>query len=585
MKSAVFKWGAIATIILLAVILRLPAVDDYFCNPDVAGVAYSAQEYSIGGKLYGNSVETKPPATYLLFSTLFAVFGKTMASVQITAIIFHIFIGICIYLFAKREWGVLPAITAFFLYELYSVSSSTSGLCPNFETWPILPIALGFYLILIFADSDDKRLLVAFGVCSGIAVLFKQTVALFPLSAMVFVLYIQGKKKGAAAALVKQYAHDMFYVAFGVAIPLCAVFLYLAVMDDLGNMGRALNPLTYAGYMGSEGYENILMRIWESFGFFLSQHYLPAAGAVALLIFSFIGNKNEIGPKDNYGRNLVFFWLAAGLIAVVVPGKFFDHYFVLLEPPLALCVAYSVWRFAGRFDKSKFALPVICMLCVPAAAFEMRLEIKMGFHTVPNFARQGKPEFTVESDYFWTKSNFPRIAAWNHEMRRIGNCIEKRTDKDDTIYVWDYAPGLYWFAQRRAPTKHFMYFQVATNLPARSGKWHDKVTPRVLESRKVLMGDLNTGAPKYIVIYGNIMEELSLTQDEYRELKADFIKARSYAEAMYEPDRIDYLQYPVPAFAELDDFVQSNYSLDTQCSDKYFLSYVLNTKSAKGITQ
>jgi hypothetical protein len=44
---------------------------------------------------------------------------------------------------------------------------------------------------------------------------------------------------------------------------------------------------------------------------------------------------------------LVLPWLAAALLAVVAPWKFYDHYFLILLPPLSLLGAFGFRRWCG----------------------------------------------------------------------------------------------------------------------------------------------------------------------------------------------------------------------------------------------
>ncbi len=124
--------------------------------------------------------------------------------------------------------------------------------------------------------------------------------------------------------------------------------------------------------------------------------------------------------------------------------------------------------------------------------------------------------------------------------------IKDKTKPENTIFVWDYIPSVYLFAGRRAPTRHFMYFNVATDLPPGTGRWYDWANSEVQKNRQELMSDLQANPPQYIVQIRKKTKE-----------DTDWL----------------YPQWHAPMFDPLQEFLDTSYQVDKDCSDYYILSW------------
>jgi len=556
-------------IFLLTLFLRLPAVDDFFCDPDIAAVAYSAQDLLQGGTIYDKAIETKPPATYVLFALLFKIFGMTMTMVQIMAVLVHAGTAFILYLIGSEALGKRAGILASIFYAIYSISSASNGLCPNFETWTILPVALGYWFLFRFTQKNKARFLFWAGFFAAVAIFFKQIVVIYPLLAIPFLWLYHSQ-------LSKEGKTINFPIWLGIGgggffLPFLLAIFWFGIKGGLTPMVQALNPVSYVSYAASESYAEIINRVTHNGVVYIKQHLLLII-ATTLALFSFATKKFK--PK-NHDAGLALLlslsWLIASIIAVVVPGKFFEHYFILLCPPLCLAAGFFISLIMDSFDLKGKIPTFIILMAIAIAVFQIRLEVHLAVDTLPTFLKKGRPDFTVQSKFFWTSAEIVQTATWNREMRVVGECINKKTTVNDPIYVWDYIPGVYWYAKRRAPTRHFMYFEVATDIGKGGGRWHATLDEKLISSREELLRNLKENPPAYIVILGNIADYLS-QEEKGKQRSSDFDKLRSHAERFYEFDQVDYFRYPAPFFDELEMFVMDFYKADPKCSDKYIVS-------------
>ncbi len=129
----------VALILALQIFMRLPMLDDIFCDPDVAGVAYSAQELQRSGALYSGTVETKPPGAYILFAAIFEIFGRDIRFVNAASIMLHAAIVFCLFLLGRAMLGNIAGIfAAFFTPYIPSATVSTAG-APTLNPGPCCP--------------------------------------------------------------------------------------------------------------------------------------------------------------------------------------------------------------------------------------------------------------------------------------------------------------------------------------------------------------------------------------------------------------------------------------------------------------
>lgn len=135
-------------------------------------------------------------------------------------------------------------------------------------------------------------------------------------------------------------------------------------------------------------------------------------------------------------------WLVVAAISVAAPGMYFNHYFLILLPPLALLAASGAWALAGVIMPARPGLLVSVMLGVLAMnswVSDAARRVELG----PGFRREDP-------------------------VRRVAEAVRAAVPPGSTIYVANYHPVVYVLADMALPTR-FVF-------PAHLAGWYSGVT-------------------------------------------------------------------------------------------------------------
>ena len=544
MKTRFLVAFSLIALALLTLFLRQPVFGNIQCNPDVAATAYASRNLERGGVIYDKCIETKPPGAYIVYAVMFSVFGEDMRGVYGASFLFHFLTALFLFLLGRRMHSIGAGLAAAYLYTFHSVSFGCSGLCPNFETWTMLPVSAGFYFLWRGQNGRSGYIILA-GVCGATAVLFKQTAIFFPLAAIPL-LYLDRKGLPDRRARIVETGTDLIYALIGAAIPAVAVLGFFAARDGLSPLFQALAPGATAGYAGSTSISFIKEGIAASVPYLL-WHSITLITLASAIFWAplFIADDSE-KPRHERARRVIITWLVAAILSVVAGTKFYDHYFIVLMPPLALAAGYSAIRLAVDASSRRILTALIAAFVVLSAPVDMALELKVAWKALQERTTDQGLDYRTMDDLHWSKAELVRTWRWSLEMERVGNCIAKHTQPNDRIFVWDYIPGVYWYANRTSPTRHYMYFEVAINLPRGHGAWHTREDFVVQKNREEMMSDFAADPPQYIVAFS-------------RE---------------FDPDNpSDFILTIAPMFTGLRDFTDQYYAPDPACSTKHIKVY------------
>ena len=476
-------------LVLLTIFLRLPTMADVNCDPDLAGMCYSGTGLLDGYLPYRDSTESKPPGAFFLVAAATAIGGRNFVAIHALAILFHIVSLLLIYLIAKRIWQSEIGLLAGYFYATYSVLERILGLCPNYETWA-LPFLLGALLCSIEAAENDSNTDVIFaaGALSSLAMQVK-----FQAVFVVFALFVGlmiTRRKSVATAL-----RTLIFFAIGGVVAVVPLVVFFAVKGGLSDMLHAFSPVRSVEYAEENRFvlfADFLPDVAR--GFFGHAPMLITSAAIGFAIVVY-----EIGARHSKRRNgeILFLLFSVASVAMVFffkglfsAGHFAYHYYLFLVPSLAL--------FAGRFvifivskipDRTRL---VVVLVVVGAVIARFMPYVAWGEGAAVSLAyeKTAAPIF----------AQYDRLTKMDHEiLGPLGDYLKRNTDSEDTIFVWDYIPAVYCHAERRAPSRHYKYWQVVTT--DEWGHFFDNEHPVVKREREALMADLSEHPPKYIVAY------------------------------------------------------------------------------------
>jgi len=470
---------------LLLLFLRVPSYTNDFCDPDLAGISYGANDLVSGGTIYEHCVETKPPGAYFIFALCFKLFGQRLTPVYFAAALLHLLVLLALARLAYQAAGPVAAVATAFFYALLAGNSPAAANCPNYESWMACFIAFGLCAISTIQETPRAWRMVLGGLMLGIALLMKQQALLF---LAVAALWLPAVRRGSFAQLAREAA----WLGFGFALPLIVIASVWAAKGGLGTMLTDLNPSRLGNYLGAGN----LGAAGRMLGQRIAEHF-PRAWPAWLsvlggLVFFFARPEGRRG----FGRHLIY--LAAAVVAIVAGSRFYKHYMIILVAPLSLCAGYAYGRLEELLAPRKWRFAVYAA-ALATMALAMRMELRESALMAQSWWN-GEKMARYELVTIFT---YDDINLGNRErdeaLQWLGRYIESQSRPSDGLYVWPYAPQIYFWAKRRAPTKHYMYFEVVTNLPYKFGGWHATETDQVRRSRHRLLTDLEAAPPKFIV--------------------------------------------------------------------------------------
>lgn len=435
--------------------LRLPAFRYDVISDDEAIYHAMARTLAHGGVMYREAVDHKPPGLAYTYAAAQRLAGgdgaRAMALVHLAGLLAAVSTCAALWLLALR---LLPA-AAWLPPLLYAVFSTcmqpADGLAVNGELLMNLPVAL---CALCAVEAGRRRGLRRAGLDALAAALgsagalykYQAAVVLFALPA----LWLAPDAPAAADAPSDLPAPGRFVARgaaslLGALAPVAAVALWFRAH---GALGEAISwGLLFNRNYVAEGSPPL----WalQRLGAQLAGVVLPGAllyGA-GLLTCARLLRRSPAGAADvPRARPFLLLWSLFSIASVALGFRFFGHYFLQAELPLALLAAGPVERLLRLRPRLARAA-----LIAPAAAF---------------LALAALPELTR-----------PLFNGRDPDYLRIGRAVEARTGPSDTIWVWGNVPQLY-YAASRSPGVRFTFCNYLTGLsPGTPSEYDDARDP------------------------------------------------------------------------------------------------------------
>jgi 4-amino-4-deoxy-L-arabinose transferase-like glycosyltransferase len=353
-------WGPLACLALFAaaLVLRLPAFTSAVIDPDEGLYVVQAEAWLRGGWPYLAVWDMHPPGAPALLTPAHALVPDPVLALRLTGVL-AVGTTACLLRAIAIRLGAAPAtgLAAGLLYIGHSVT--LGGLATNTEILFAPFVALTALILLAealrTAPPRVSRVLLA-GLSAGIALWVKQLTAL-ESSALWFTLAVVAMASrragiGRLAVLAAAFAAGAGAPSIGVGLG-----YWLAGHGADWWQGNFLAPLAYVGAPGLyPGARVGLLLILPT----LAPLFVPAAG---------------LALPDAAGRRalrLLLPWTAAAFLAMAAPGRFYEHYFLILLSPLSLLAAFglaAILRFAVRpaAGRAAFVAMLAVLVAIPVA--------------------------------------------------------------------------------------------------------------------------------------------------------------------------------------------------------------------------
>jgi len=410
-----------AVMLLASLCLRalgfLPAVID----TDEGLYMVQAREWLRGGWPLVAVWDMHPIGAPALFALAFSLFGQSIEAVRLLG-------AICV---AAAGWGLYGAVRAVggpralgcgagLIYVAHSVR--LGGLATNTEILfaPLVVSALALGLrgaagVLQAGRAPRWGELVGMGLCIGMALAIKPVMV--PEGCLAFALLVFPAWWRGLLPLRRGLAMAAAYAGL-CALPTLLFGLAYLAQGQLGAFvdGSFLAPLRYS--LGRLGLEETFHRILVTMLTLLWPILLAVLGLARWL--------RRGGPGGLLARAGLL-WFGAASLAVIGPGYFFPHYFLIWLPPLALLAALGCWRVARLVPPGRRGLAFGLLVAVVAVG-------------------SWRADATARVD------RGIRLFAPD-PVRQVADAIRAELRPGETIFVVNYHPAIYFMTGAGLPTR------------------------------------------------------------------------------------------------------------------------------------
>jgi hypothetical protein len=459
----------LVTLIGASVLLHAVAFVYGVISDDEAIHAAEARVMMDGGVIYKDIAEHRPPGIPTTYSWLFSLvgdaYGRGMMAVHALGVVVAVATALALWAIGRRVLDSRAAAVGAILYAFLSVAKVPyDGIAVNGELLMNLPTALAVLAALGAgrASSWLRRgaLDVWVGAMGGCAALYKYQAGLVLVALCVLAL-----ERPRTAVL------RLALWGVGFLLPMGAFFLFF----------RSHGALAAAEFWGLEFNRHYLAEgpslLWSlgRLGAQLGGVVLPAIVLYGSGVWTLVGvvRRDPQASRDLPSHRLfVSAWAVLSILAVGLGGRFFGHYFLQAELPLALAAAGPAARLLER-------APRLFLVLVGGPAL---------FFAVGSLLPPRHPGS-------WLDSPQPDYAGIGHAIRQV-------SQPEDSIWVWGNVPELY-FTSERAAGVRFTFCNYLTGLsPATPSEYDPNFDPaaNVLpEAMSLALGDLERKRPAWIV--------------------------------------------------------------------------------------
>lgn len=426
-NRAVLARGAVAiALCLLPVVTSVRFLDEPF-ERDEAVYATVARTVLHGGLPYRDVFDHKLPMIYGWYGLSFRLFGERLEAPRLLAMVSLVITSALILvaarlLFASRRSGFLAAGSFGLATGLVMLRADA-----NPEAFMLAPLTAALVCFLAGIRRGGWGWFLSAGVLSGLAIATKQVAVWnwLVLLGMSTVAVRRRTAPGLSRSAPAWTAGGALAVLAAMAVP----FVATGTFRDFLYANVTYNALYLRELPLQEKAIALAMRgMWFA---------VVAAPWVATTIVGTVACLRS--PR--FSAHVLVWWSAASLIGVASTGRFYPNYFVQLLPAMALLTVPAV-TVLGRWRRTRTRAVVFALgagVCVYLVA---------GIN-MPAYLAATPQERHI------AKFMMPYAERSNRDVG-LGAWLAAHTRPDDYIYNYGRQTEIYFYADRRAPTR-FIY--------------------------------------------------------------------------------------------------------------------------------
>lgn len=428
----------LAGLLLFVLIARINLLSIPF-ERDEGGFAYIAYQMMEGQQLYTDLYEIKPPLLYMTYALFITIFGHSIEGIHTGLLLFDVAYILILFFFARSFFDKTVALVASFAFSILSLSPNLLGFAAHATHFAILPGLGGLVMLTKALETDNKKMFFWAGLAFGTAFLYKQQVIHFMLFGGIYTLFDFVRRK--PIDWKNWFISEAILVA-GSVLPYALVLLFMIITGRFDDFW--FYTFTWPSEFATSSETGASWYIFNlQIGNVLTNQewlwYLAPAGFVSLFLV----------PTDNRWRFFVGLFTFFMCLSVATGFHFYQHYFVVLIPAVALLNGFfvrNVGLFINKILKVKWGIAFPLMLF--ALAWMQIIQQDSSYF------------FDADSDKVLRKAYgtnpFP-------ESPVIGEFIKANSLATDKIVVACSEPQIGFYAQRESVTGHAFTYPLVDN--------------------------------------------------------------------------------------------------------------------------
>ena len=441
MKHRVSYTIPLLTIILLmSFLVRIPSFEEPFTT-DTGGNAYGAKLITQGEPLYSTfHPGHHMPAVYYTYAFVFKSFGNGHKQVKIFLAFWTVMATFLIYMLGEKLYGSSTGLISASLFGLFSAGVTTEGTSAQIELFANLPIIATMLAFYLSESKNSRCFLPLVGVFGAIAFLFKAVYVMVLLSVTCYLLWELFRSMNISSFRRFVNKNLLIYSGFVMAlIPVTMYFYFNGLFSELLSvftLGASYSGETlYVSRFLYKGFTRTLIEFRENSILWV----LTVANIIILF------RKGQWHLRSN---QLMLLWLLFTIIEVSFSGYFFQHYFLLLIPPMSIFAGDGIVKILkllkqeGKLLDSIGSLFIVFILASTPILF---FAVNYAYYKNYFEYKTGKRSKEV---FLGSFVDSPLTT------NRIAEYIKMNTKENDYIYVWGYEPYIYYLSETKCPIKH-----------------------------------------------------------------------------------------------------------------------------------
>lgn len=400
--------------------LRLPSLFEPFTYGDEGVYLTLGMAIRKGLTIYKDIYDNKPPLIYLLGALAggFWQFRMILFFWSFAAIFF--FRQLATTIFKGNNRSVAISTVAF---AIFSTIHSFEGNVANAENFMILPIILGFYLLV--RKGDEKKVLFRAGILFSLATLLKVPAIFDFATGMILLLIVfLDKKQKNYLLLLKQY----IWILLGFLAPIFITFWWFFLKGALGeyiNAAFLVNIPYLSSWIPNKPKVGLLP--------------IPLFGRglmVMLIALFFLFNK-----KFSKVSRFLVIWFSLSAFAALLSSRPYPHYLIQVLPSLGLSLGllFSKEGEVPWLKEKIIPLVLITALVVSLVVFKFWHYANLPYYL--NFYQfiTGQKNKNQYFSFFGENT----IALY-----KMASYIQSHSSAEEKIFVWGNQPSIYVLSKR-----------------------------------------------------------------------------------------------------------------------------------------